>query len=54
MCRDVRDIWSVVGLQSWSPIPSNGDACGSLDVFTEVASYRSWIEATIGAAEGSK
>ena len=54
MCRDARDIWSVVGIQSWALTPSDDDACGSLDVFTEVAEYRSWIETTIGGAEGSK
>ena len=51
MCQNARDIWSVVGIQSWAP--SNGDACGSLDVFTEVASYRSWIETTISNSENT-
>ena len=54
VCSDARDIWSVVGIQSWALTPSDDDACGSLDVFTEVAEYRSWIETTIGGAEGSK
>ena len=51
-CRDSRNVWTVVGALSYGVVQSEDVICQSLDVYTEVAAYRTWIETTISNAEG--
>ena len=51
-CRDSRNVWTVVGALSFGISVSADIVCQSLDVYTEIAAYRTWIETTISDAEG--